>query len=66
MKAFFSLLKNAHRPKIQAARRTVGQRNPFAIPVGAAANYPATGTCASQRLTVQGQPQVDDRQNYAD
>jgi hypothetical protein len=34
----------------EAVRRTVGQRNPLAIPRGAAANYPAALTCASHRL----------------
>jgi hypothetical protein len=40
----------------KTVRRTVGQHNPFAIPVGAAAKYPATLTCASHQLTVQGHP----------
>jgi hypothetical protein len=31
----------------EAARRTVGHRNPFAIAVGAAAKYPTAMTCAS-------------------
>ncbi|MBV8860836.1 MAG: hypothetical protein JO259_03100 [Mycobacterium sp.] len=51
LKAHSSLLKNTRIPKFKAARRTVGHRDPFANPVGAAGNYPAALTCASLRLT---------------
>jgi hypothetical protein len=57
--AFPRCRRNAHMPNCQAVRRTVGQRNPFAILVGAAAKYPAAMTCASRPLMYQGHLQVD-------
>jgi hypothetical protein len=40
-------------------RRTVGQRNPFAMPMGAAEKYPAAMTCASRVLVCEGPAEVD-------
>ena len=53
MKAHFLAAEETRTmPKLlETVRRTVGQRNPFAIRVGAAAKYPAALTCASRRMT---------------